>query len=510
MEPREYQKAIVETCKNKNCLVILPTGLGKTLIALMLAQERLALYPSSKILFLAPTRPLVEQHYESFKKDFPNPDKYEMHIFTGKINSKIRGEIWKKAQIIFSTPQCIHNDLKKGRINLKDVSLLIEDEAHRCLKNYSYTYVSQEYKKQAEHERILGLTASPGSDAAKIKEICKNLNIEAVEVRTRDSEDVREYLQKLTVDLIKVEFPEELSNIRALLGSFYNKKIEELQNRKLLFARANKVTLLELQKKLRNMLIAGNHHFNVLRGVSICAQAIKVQHAIELAETQTVETLYNYMQGLYEQAKEKKSKAAIQVANSQEFQDAYLLTCKLYENKFEHPKLNKLVDVVTQELSQNSLAKILIFSQYRDTVAKINSELAKQGVKSKIFIGQANKKLDGLSQKEQHIILTKFKQGEISCLVSTSIGEEGLDIPEVNMVIFYEPVPSAIRKIQRAGRTARLKPGKLVILMTRGTRDEAYHWAAHHKEKKMHKIIEGIQDKLNKKNNKKQKELDQF
>ncbi len=510
IEPRAYQSSIVETCKKKNCLVILPTGMGKTLIALMLAQERLKIYPNSKILLLAPTRPLVEQHFDSFKKDFLDSKNYEMHIFTGKINSSKRSEIWKRAQIIFSTPQCIHNDLEKGILDLKDVSLLIEDECHRCLKNYSYTYVSKKYKEQALHERILGLTASPGSDKEKVWEICDNLNIEEVEVRTRDSEDVSPYIQKLTFDLIKIEFPQELRDIRVLLKTLYDKRIEELQNRKLIFKQVTKITLLELQAKLRNMVIQGNKNFNVLRGISVCAQAIKIGHALELLETQTLETLVNYLNDMHNQAKEKKSKGVVQIVNSNYFQDAYLLATNLYEQGFEHPKIQKLKDTVLEEIKKNPNAKILIFSQYRDTVSKIKNELEKKGIKAAIFIGQAKKKLTGLSQKEQHQVLHRFKQGEINALIATSIGEEGLDIPEVNLVIFYEPIPSAIRKIQRAGRTARLKPGKLVILMTQGTRDESHHWAAHHKEKKMYNILDQVKNDLRKdalKGDKKQKTL---
>jgi Fanconi anemia group M protein len=510
MEPREYQKAILETCKKKNCLVILPTGLGKTLIALMLAEERLKVYPSSKILFLAPTRPLVEQHYDSFKKNFPNPESHNMHIFTGKINSNKRAEIWQRAQIIFSTPQCIHNDLEHGLINLKEVSLLVEDESHRCLKNYSYTYVAQAYRKHADHERILGMTASPGSEKQKVQEICENLNIEAVEVRSRDSEDVSPYLQKLTFELIKIEFPQELRDIRVLLKAIYDKKIEELTNRKLIFTKhVTKITLLELQAKFRNMVISGNQHFNILKGISLCAQAIKIQHALELLETQTLDTLYSYLNDMYKQANEKKSKGVVQIVNSKEFQDAYIMVTKLFENKFEHPKLHKLRDVVLEEIKNNPNAKILIFSQYRDTVSRIGQEMKANKIKSEIFIGQAKKKqVDGMNQKDQQMTLSRFKRGDINCLIATSIGEEGLDICETNHVIFYEPIPSAIRTIQRRGRTARTTPGKLTILITKNTRDESYHWAAHHKEKKMHKILQDVKEDLeNGLDKKKQKTL---
>jgi len=506
IKAREYQENIYETCKNNNCLVVIPTGLGKTLIALQLAIERLRFYPKSKILFLAPTRPLVEQHYNYFKKysEFENT-----HIFTGKINAAKRKEIWKDAQIIFSTPQCIQNDLKRFRIDLKEVSLLIEDECHRCLKNYSYTFVAKKYKEQAKHSRILGLTASPASDPKKIKEICNNLEIEAVEIRTRQSEDVKPYLQELTQEIIKVDFPEELNNIRILLKNIYDKKVKELQNRKLLFKRPTKTHLIELQGNLIKTLSKGNKNFNVLKGMSVCAQAIKIQHALELLETQTLETLNLYMKELYEQARKGKSKAVKNLTTNKNFQDAYLLVMKLHGENFEHPKLIKLKEILEKQFRENF--KVLIFSQYRDTVAKINSELTSAGFKSNIFIGQSSRRMDGLTQKEQQLILHKFKQGEINFMISTSIGEEGLDIPEVDLVVFYEPIPSAIRKIQRAGRTARLKPGKLTILMAKGTRDEAYYWAAFHKERKMHENLQNLQDELNKKpKNTKEKDQKDF
>ena len=195
ISPREYQQKIFETCINKNCLVVLPTGLGKTLIALMLTIERMKKFPGEKVVFLAPTKPLVEQHLNYFKKYLPELFA-EMTLFTGQITAGERKKLWQNSDIIFSTPQCVANDLNKKLYDLNDVCLLIEDEAHRCIKNYDYNYVAHEYIKQAKHPRIIGLTASPGSDRSKIKEICKNLSIEEVELKTRDSEDVKNYLQE--------------------------------------------------------------------------------------------------------------------------------------------------------------------------------------------------------------------------------------------------------------------------------------------------------------------------
>lgn len=501
IQPREYQQAVYETCKEKNCLVVLPTGMGKTLIALMLSISRLKQFPESRILFLAPTRPLAEQHHTYFKKHLPELFA-TLELFTGKINAEKRKKLWQNAEIIFSTPQCVANDLKNNLYNLEEVSLLIEDECHRCLKNYDYTDIAEKYKQQAKKPRVLGLTASPGADKKTIKKISENLGIEAIEVRTRESDDVSPYIQKLKFDIIKLNFPPELEEIRVLLKTICDKKVEELKNRKLLFQPASKKTILELQKKIMTMIATGNKNFNVFGGASACAQVIKLQYCLELLETQTLFSLQRYMQDVFQQAEQGKSRAVKQLIKQANFNQAYIKTTELLAKKIENPKLAKLKELVEKEFKTSKIKKIIIFSQYRETVTRICKELnTLSKINARVFVGQLKKGETGLSQKEQQQVIRDFSLGKINVLVSTSIGEEGLDIPEVSAVIFYEPIPSAIRQIQRRGRTARLKPGKLLVLMVKGTRDEAYYWAAFHKEKKMHSAIDSIKKELEKNNN---------
>jgi len=500
--PREYQVSILNTAKEHNTLVVLPTGIGKTLIALMLSVDRIKTFPSKKVLILAPTRPLVEQHFESFKKNLPELFA-EIDIFTGSVEAKKRMQIWQNTQIIFSTPQCIANDVRKGLYNLSEASLLVIDEAHRCLKNYDYTFVANAYKSQASNKRILGLTASPGSDKARVQQICKNLDIEKLEVRTRDSEDVKPYLQELNIEKHEVPFPKEFIEIQVLLKRIYDNKVEQLRNRNLLFEPANKITLLKLQNRLAAQTTPGN--FNAMIGMSLCAQAIKISHAQELLETQTISGLNEYLKNLEKQAEEKKSKGVQTLVNSQEFKVARLSLNKLLEKNIEHPKVEELKTLIENEFSKNKEYKVIVFTQYRQTANTIVNKLNElENVKASTFVGQAKKQhsigSSGLSQKEQKQVIERFKSGNINVLCATSIGEEGLDIPEVNAVYFYEPIPSEIRKIQRAGRTARLSKGKLAILITKGTRDEAYHYAAIARERKMRKTIESVKQDLKNKN----------
>src|SRR5437016_265200 len=146
-------------------------------------------------------------------------------------------------------------------------------------------------------------------------------------------------------------------------------------------------------------------------------------------------------------------------------------------------------------------SKVIVFAHYRETADRVTQELARiPGLRPVRFVGQASHGKDiGLSQKEQVEILEKFKAVEVNVIVATSIGEEGLDIPQVDLVVFYEPVPSEIRTIQRRGRTGRSAAGRVIMLVTKDTRDEAYLYSARRKERKMHVELDRLRKELKQK-----------
>lgn len=506
IKPREYQEKIFLTCLEKNTLIVLPTGLGKTLISLMVTVQRMKEFPGKKVVFLAPTRPLAEQHLNYFKKNLPELFA-SMELFTGKVKAGERKKIWQTADIIFSTPQCVANDLRNRLYDLKEVCLLIEDEAHRCVKNYDYTYIANNYMNQTPEkmQRIIGMTASPGSEPKKIKEICKNLSIEEVELRNRASTDVKDYLQELEFEKIAIDFPEEFNEVKETLQRIIERYIEELRVRNVLFGTVNKIKLIELQKSMMATISRGNKNFNYMLAVSACSQAIKVQHALELLETQTLDSVSKYLKGLLDQASKKKSKGVVKLVSGQEFNFVFNLVNELLSKGKEHPKVEKILEIIKREKEENKTVKIIVFTQFRETASQISKRINEiPEVTSKVFVGQTKKsntkgEKSGLSQKEQKKIIEEFSNGEINVICATSIAEEGLDIPEVNAVIFYETIPSAIRAIQRTGRTARLKKGKLIMLITKKTRDESNYYISRSRERKMASAIETVKEELLKK-----------
>lgn len=498
-EPRLYQQTIFSTSVNYNTLVVLPTGLGKTAISMMLAAQRLKQHPNSKILVLAPTKPLVEQHLQTFRK-FMEIDKDSLVLFTGLVKPTKRKELWENAKIIFSTPQGLENDIISSRINIKDVSLIVFDEAHRAVKGYSYVWIADRYNRVAKYPKILGLTASPGSDLESITWVCKNLKIEEVELRTDKDPDVKPYVQEMEIEWIPVELTDDLRSVRKFLQDCYKSKLKDVQEygvvqTKLEFM--SKKGLLSLQATLHSQVARGDKSFEVLKSISLLAEAMKVEHAIELLETQDVSSLMNYFETLKQQSVSSKVQAVKNLVRDLNFRSAVIKTEQLIEKNVEHPKLIKLKQILKERFSDNDNFKTIIFTQFRDTGLKIVEEVKKiDGVSVKLFVGQQKKAATGMSQKQQLEVLGQFRNDEFNTIVMTSVGEEGLDIPSVNQVIFYEPIPSAIRTIQRRGRTGRNEKGSVSVLVTKNTRDEGYRWSSFHKEKRMYRILRDLKRKI--------------
>lgn len=508
--PRLYQETIFSTASQYNTLVVLPTGLGKTAIAMMLIAYRLSQYPQSKCLVLAPTRPLVDQHTTTLKNHIPSFAEKSV-TFTGTVSPEKRQEQWKAAQIIISTPQGLENDVLSNKIDLREVSALIVDEAHRAVGDYSYVWLTQQYLQRSRFPRILALTASPGSELDKIQEIITNLGIEKIEVRTENDPDVSQYIQEVKIHWESVELPEEFHALQKYLKDCFESKIEEIKKAGYVESNKafldNKTEILKLQAQLQGEIAQGNRDFAVLKSLSLAAEAMKVQHALELAETQGINPLNHYFEDILQSAKTSKVKAVQNLVADVNFRSAYIKTKALLEKQTEHPKFQKLQELIKEKFKTAweqgyKDYKLIIFTQYRDTGAKIVDFLSllklpnQEPLIAKLFVGQAKKRGSGLSQKEQLAILEEFREGKFQVLVSSSVGEEGLDIPQVDAVIFYEPIPSAIRHIQRRGRTGRHGEGEVIILMTKGTRDEGYRWSSHHKEKKMYRHLADLRKKL--------------
>jgi len=503
LQAREYQKNIAESAAGGNTLVVLPTGLGKTMIAVLVAAERLDKFEDSKVMVLAPTRPLVLQHHKTFGQ-YMNLSRGAMVALTGTVDPGEREVLWLRARAIFATPQTVYNDVKHGRVSLDDVVLAVFDEAHRSVKDYTYTRLARAYIDQARHPLILGLTASPGGSKERVNEIKRSLFIEKVEARSEESEDVRSYVEKTAVETIKVKMPPEYEDLILRLRELFNDKVKKLVDGG--FLRANRVSkkaLLEargtISARLRAAQSTGGQKGYIYGAIINQAQAVVILHAIEMIETQGAPTLVRYLERVRLRPEKGKSVSSL-------LKDPKWIRIEEEASRLQdvnHTKLGVVLSVVKEQLVRKPDSKVIVFTQYRDTIEDIVTALRAAGSTAERFVGQADRTGSrGMDQETQTKALDRFRQGRFSVLVSSSIGEEGLHVPDVDLVVFYEAVPSEIRNIQRRGRTGRTTSGNVVILLAEGTVDESYYYSSLFKESRMRTLVSEPQEKARKRKGK--------
>lgn len=490
VEKRLFQLDLAATALSASSLIVVPTGLGKTVIALMVLLARM---DKGRILFLAPTKPLVEQHAVFLQRVLKDRDLVSM--MTGESPPEKRTESWEKSSIIVSTPQVIENDLLSRRIDLKDVSLVIFDEAHRAVGGYAYVYIADRYHREAKSPLVLGITASPGSQSEKIAEICTNLHIEKIQTRTENDPDVAPFVHEREIEWVKLTVPKELLLIRSAIEEVLRSRIDDLNLLGIspvrIDAKSTKKELLGLQATLMSSA-KSKANKSTFAAISLMAEILKLHHAVELAETQGPDALARYFQRLEGEALSRSgSKASRRIMQDPGF---LRVVDALHSLKVEHPKPAAVKRILQEQIAMKPESRIMVFTNYRDTATSLLKFLKEApAIRAVRFVGQSSRENDeGLSQKKQAEILQKFRAGDFNVLIATSVGEEGIDIPATDLVIFYEPVPSEIRSIQRKGRTGRARAGRVVVLMAKGTRDEAYHWISDRKEKTMNRQIRGL------------------
>jgi len=482
LQERRYQLQLADAAADEHTLVCLPTGLGKTTVSLLVTAERLH-EAGGKALFLAPTKPLVQQHADFYREALSVPDD-EIVVFTGDVKPDDRAALWDDARIVIATPQVVENDLVGNRISLRDVTHCTFDECHRATGDYAYVYIAERYHADAADPLVTGMSASPGGDTEEIETVCENLGLVNVEVMTEEDADVDEYTHDTDVRWEQVTLPDEVLDIRDALNEVITDRLEKLKSLGVTNTTNPDLSQKDLNKmrgQLKQMM--DNDQSAGYKGMSTHAEVMKLRRATELVETQSVESVRRY----FERQREAARSSGASKASQRMVADPKVREAMRKAESFDglHPKFSKARILLAETLGINGGERAILFTESRDT-AEALVEFLSASFDVRKFVGQGDKEgSDGMSQTQQQETLDEFKDGAFEVLVSTSVAEEGLDVPEVDLVCFYEPVPTAIRSIQRKGRTGRQAEGKVVVLMAEDTRDEAFFWISRRREKKM-------------------------
>ena len=489
IERRAYQESIAKNAIRVNTLVCLPTGLGKTVVAAYVAAERLQRFSDKAVVMLAPTKPLVLQHFKTFQKLLNLPADSVVWV-TGEVSPEERVELWRK-RLIFSTPQVFMNDLLTGKVLLDSFSLMIFDEAHRAVGDYAYVFIAERYASTSSG-LILGLTASPGSSEQDVREICGNLHLEWVEARSIQSDDVKPYVGGIDVRWVTVNLPPIFYDVKRELEAFLRDKLRTIRDHGYLESAAmDRVRLrdvLNARQRILDDAMKGNRDAKAY--LAYVYAAVHAIRAVEFLETQGFPALKEHLDGLREKGSKRLTPGLKMLLEDPRMVTVARVVDGLVAKEVDHPKVTELIKATRLGLGKG-IRRVMVFTNYRATAARLVQVLNKvEGVSAVRLVGQASRTNDpGLTQRKQGMVLDDFKAGTFNVLVATQIGEEGLDIVECDEVIFYDTVPSAIRYIQRRGRTGRKGPGEAVILIAKGTRDEAYYWISQRRERQMASAI---------------------
>ncbi|WP_049902226.1 DEAD/DEAH box helicase [Halococcus agarilyticus] len=489
LERRQYQAELAREAANGHTLVCLPTGLGKTTVSLLVTAERLHEVGGTALL-LAPTKPLVTQHAEFYREALTIPDE-EIVVFTGEVRPDDREALFERARVVIATPQVIENDLIGGRIDLDSTTHLTFDECHRASGEYAYNYIAERYHADSEAPLVTGMSASPGGDEEAIRSVCENLGLATVAVMTEDDADVAAYTHRTDVEWERVTLPDTILAIRDALVAVIEERLEALKELGVTRSTSADISQRDLNR-IRGELqqLIDNDQSEGYEGMSIHAEVMKLRRAVTLAETQSVESLRRYFERQRNAARSSgASKASQRFVSEAKVRDA-MDQAERFDDL--HPKFRRARILLAQTLGIEDGERVIVFTESRDT-AETLTEFLGEHFSTRKFVGQGDKEgSDGMTQKEQQETLDEFRNGEFEVLVSTSVAEEGLDVPEVDLVLFYEPVPTAIRSIQRKGRTGRQTEGRVMVLLAEDTRDEAYFWKSRHEESRMEEELETL------------------
>jgi len=482
VEYREYQSNIINSvAKHGNTLVVLPTGLGKTLIGVALIAKALA--EDKRALIFAPTKPLAEQHYDVLTKMLDiNSDRIALLI--GSVGKGSRLEAEQRASVIVATPQTIANDLKSANFSLDDFGVAVFDECHRAVGKYAYTYIANELA--VKNVLIVGLTASPGSRSDKVRALVSTLNIRHIEARMSTDPDVISYVMPKYMHVVRVQQTERIKQIAALLKPIAHESLRSLNKMGLFnvkdFESIPKGRLIALGDTISKISAQGFKFGALFSYVKL----LNITHAYDLLVTEGIYPFHTYMMTLG--AREKKSRAVENLLASKNMISAMQLAQEAMKNGEEHAKVQEAISILENYQGKSAI----VFVQYRSTIKMLVSEFRKKGLAAMPFVG----KKEGVTQESQRQTISDFRSGRFNILVASSIGEEGLDIPSVDLVLFYEPISNEIRNIQRKGRTGRFRAGDVYVLVTQGTKDEVYLYISAAKEKRMLTVLNGINREL--------------
>ena len=484
--PRDYQRELFLSAMNRNTLVYLPTGSGKTLIAAMVLSCMKKLNPNKLMVFLVDRVPLAYQQSDYIKSQVPDLRVEtlvgEMEPFQQKNIHQLLAD--NKVDLLVLTHQIFLNFLavtENPPVRLTDVSVLVFDEAHHCRGNHQYKQIMAYYKDTPNKFKpvVLGLTASPAGEitvertSSKLEELLDNLCCSIA-------------MPILTSCIIHVNIPDTVYDVSECMSNSHAVLEDHVKYLKTMLQTAPGCrTLQDLplfspnfrgalrrlidsfhgNKRRKKTLILGEHTMHMLSVVDLY-EVLGYQHAIECLTDCVYRTIREVS---------PKASALNKLIGSQ---PTFLALRGLGDNVVqEDSPVSDRYNILVKHLKhfvtrtqEDETSRGIVFVSMRKTAYNLCEKIrtildVMQTLNPKPFVGHGQGSYDGMAWRgEQEDLLEQFRSGITKLLVCTSVLEEGLDVPECNLVIRFQGAASLRALVQTRGRASRRPDSKFVVI----------------------------------------------
>jgi Fanconi anemia group M protein len=436
---RQYQIEISKVAMLHNTLVSLPTGLGKTLIAAVVLYNYYRWFPTGKIIFLAPTLPLVNQQVKACYDIMGIPAEHTA-VLTGKITAAKRTQIWTERRVFFCTPQTVQKDLETGRVDPVQVVCIVLDEAHKASGEYAYVKIVEYLSQSGAKFRVLGLSATPGTNIKAIQQVVDVLHINKIEARTEVDPTVSKYIHERNTEIVIVPQASAAKTIERALNDMMGPLLDKIRQAGGRITGNATVTSFQLLKarddyvKRTNDERLSGHFFAAQTFCQLRADLYK--HGVGVVRMKLSRLRTERQRGMLASIVRGTEFEAIWEQVVKATCDPNAKDATVHDKVANNPKLQKLMEILMEHFERaratSKSSRAIVFSQFRDSVSEIVSILvpSKPLIRPRHFVGQGKGpkgegQLKGMNQAEQQRVIREFRENVYNVLVCTCIGEEG-------------------------------------------------------------------------------------
>ncbi|KAF2838659.1 hypothetical protein M501DRAFT_1031732 [Patellaria atrata CBS 101060] len=465
-DPREYQMELFERAKQENIIAVLDTGSGKTLIAVLLLRhildqelENRAAGKAPRIaFFLVDSVTLVFQQFNVLETNLD----HKVDRFCGAMKTDLWSkQVWDKHfatnMVLVCTAEVLAQCLMHSFIKMEQINLLIFDEAHHAKKNHAYARIMRDYyitqPDPTKSPKIFGMTASPVDSK------------ESVEWAAMDLEDLLKCKIATTADL-------------SLLQKSVSRPTEEICLYPSIPPPFETQLYQRLHRDFGDVPAFGKMFTDAKMASSHLGRWCSDMFWSFALTDEEERKLEGRQQKAYHADKNSQSMKVFD-AQIERLREAAKI---VQEHDFGSPKLSP-DDLSPKVLSFASWlllyferptdARCIVFVERRQTARLLQlifQHLGGPHLRPGVLVGAGSTSIIGnidVSFHQQVMTMIKFRKGELNCLFSTSIGEEGLDIPDCNLVIRFDLYKTMIQYVQSRGR-ARHRNSKYIHMVETG------------------------------------------